>query len=143
MDYELEKKPAACVLRFEGDLSGQAEVELKRLFVRMRQEGDVRIAADMRKVSFMDSSVLGTLVWALKNFREAGGDLRLFGLHDFVQRLFDITGLNRPFACTARRARRSRALATPEPSGAGPSGGPGPRQSDRLSGAGAGNGLPL
>ena len=97
MDYVLEQKPGACILRFEGDLSGQAEVELKRVFVRMRQDGDVRIAADMRHVAFMDSNVLGTLVWALKNFREAGGDLRLFGLHDFVQRLFDITGLNQAF----------------------------------------------
>jgi anti-sigma B factor antagonist len=97
MDYVLEKLPAACVLRFEGDLSGQAEVELKRLFVRMRQDGDVRIAADLRNVAFMDSNVLGTLVWALKNFREVGGDLRLFGLRDFVQRLFDITGLNQAF----------------------------------------------
>lgn len=97
MDYELEQRPGACVLRFEGDLSGAADAELKRLFVRMRQDEDIRLAADMRKVSFMDSNVLGTFVWALKNFREAGGDLRLFGLHDFVERLFQITGLIHAF----------------------------------------------
>jgi anti-anti-sigma regulatory factor len=41
--------------------------------------------------------VLGTLVWGMKNLREAGGDFRMFGIHDFVQRLFTITQLDRAF----------------------------------------------
>lgn len=97
MEYELEPRPHCCVLRIEQDLSGTDDQELKRIFVRMRQSDDIKVALDMRKVGFMDSTVLGTLVWALKNLREAGGDLRLFGLKDFVKRLFDVTGLDNAF----------------------------------------------
>ena len=97
MDYELEQGANACLLRFKGDLSGAAETSLKTLFVSLRQDQGNRVAADMREVSFLDSSVLGVFVWALKNLREAGGDLRLFGLTGFVARVFDITGLDQAF----------------------------------------------
>lgn len=113
MDYELEQRPGAVVLRFEGDLSGNADTELKRLLVRMRQDEDIRIVADMRKVTFMDSTVLGTFVWALKNFREAGGDLRLFGLHDFVDRLFTITGLMSAFRTFPSESEALESFGTP------------------------------
>ena len=97
MDYELEERPGACILRVKEDMSGTADQELKRVFVRMRQNDDTNVVMDMREVAFMDSTVLGTLVWAMKNMREADGDLRLFGLRDFVARLFDITGLDQAF----------------------------------------------
>lgn len=109
MEYTLEQVGTACVVRFLGDLSGPADGEVKKLFVRMRDANDVRLVADMRQVEFLDSNVLGTLVWALKNMREAGGDLRLFGLRDFVERLFDITRLNQAFQIFASE---SEALAS-------------------------------
>ena len=64
---------------------------------RWRLKGKTRIAADMTKVSFLDSIILGTLVWGMKKMRDAGGDWRLFGLHAFVRRLFDITQLDKAF----------------------------------------------
>ena len=97
MEYELEQRPKACILRIQQDVSGTDDQELKRVFVRMRQNDDINVAVDMRQVGFMDSTVLGTFVWALKNMREAGGDLRMFGLKDFVARLFDVTGLDNAF----------------------------------------------
>ena len=33
----------------------------------------------------------------MKNLREGEGDWRMYGLHDFVRRLFDITQLDRAF----------------------------------------------
>ena len=97
MDYELEQRPKACLLRIQQDLSGSDDQELKRVFVRMSQNDDINVVVDMRKVGFMDSTVLGTFVWGMKNMREAGGDLRMFGLKDFVARLFEVTGLDNAF----------------------------------------------
>ncbi len=97
LNYFEEERPACLIVRFDGDIAGQDDKELRKMFVTLVGEGKLRVVADMSRVSFLDSIILGTLVWGMKNLREAGGDLRLFGLHSFVHRLFDITQLNRAF----------------------------------------------
>ena len=60
-------------------------------------ENKDQVAVDMTKVGFMDSTVIGVLVWGMKNLREVGGDYRLFGLTDAVAKLFAITRLDQAF----------------------------------------------
>lgn len=97
LNYLEEEHPSCLVVRFDGDIAGQDDKDLRKLFVTLVQGGQLRVVADMTNVSFLDSIILGTLVWGMKNLREAGGDFRMFGLHDFVRRLFDITQLDRAF----------------------------------------------
>jgi len=97
MGYVVEQRGETKVVRFDGDLSGSKEQELRRMFVELRQDDTPRVVADMTQVSFMDSAVLGTLVWGMKNLREAGGDFRMYGLQDFVRDIFAITQLNQAF----------------------------------------------
>jgi len=97
MEYLIESKGQATVLRFAGDLGGSDESDLKKMFIELRREGATKVAVDMTQVDFMDSTVIGLFVWGMKNLREAGGDLRMFGLHAFVHRLFDITQRDRAF----------------------------------------------
>ena len=97
LNYQEEDRPSCVVVRFDGDIAGQDDRELRKLFIRLANEGRHDVVADMGRVSFLDSIILGTLVWGMKNLREAGGDLRMFGLHAFVKRLFDITQLDRAF----------------------------------------------
>ena len=85
------------VLRFDGDLGAAAEHDLRKAFVELAKGGHLHAVADLRPVAFMDSTALGTLVWGLKNLRERGGDLRLFGLQGFVARLFELTTLDKAF----------------------------------------------
>ena len=87
---------AVILLVLAGGWTG-AWAELKRLFVDLATDGRVNAIGDMSKVSFLDSTVLGTLVWGMKNLREREGDFRMFGLHDFLRRLFEITQLDRAF----------------------------------------------
>jgi anti-sigma B factor antagonist len=110
MAYTIEQKVDTKVVRFDGDLSGSKEQELRRLFVELRKDESVpRVVADMTQVSFLDSAVLGTLVWGMKNLREAGGDFRMFGLQEFVKDIFAITQLNQAFRIYASE---SEALAS-------------------------------
>lgn len=97
LNYFEEERPNCLIVRFEGDIAGQDDKELRKMFVTLVGEGKHNVVADMSRVSFLDSIILGTLVWGMKNLRESGGDIRMFGLHAFVHRLFDITQLNRAF----------------------------------------------
>lgn len=97
LNYFEEERPNCLIVRFDGDIAGQDEKELRKLFVKVVGQGKKNVVADMSRVSFLDSIILGTLVWGMKNLREGDGDLRMFGLHAFVNRLFDITQLDRAF----------------------------------------------
>lgn len=97
LDYTIEERGSAWLIRFEGDISGQDDQHLRDLFTQLVEGERVQAVADMSRVSFVDSTILGTLVWGMKSLREAGGDFRMYGLHDFVKRLFDITQLSQAF----------------------------------------------
>ena len=97
MIYSSEDRDSACIVKFDGDLSGNRDQELRRMFVELRRDEKSKVAADMSQVGYLDSAVLGTLVWGMKNLRETGGDFRMFGLQSFVLDVFQITRLDQAF----------------------------------------------
>ena len=52
------------------------------------------IVLDLTAVSFLDSTVLGTIVGLLRRVREAGGELRTVLPETTARRIFEITGLD-------------------------------------------------
>lgn len=56
--------------------------------------GNGRVVVDLRQVSFLDSTGLGTLVKCLKAATGAGGWLRLVVGSPKIRKIFDITGLD-------------------------------------------------
>ena len=97
MDYSIEDRGHASVIRFGGDLAGDDADALKRMFIDLRRAGTEKVAVDMRRVEFMDSTVIGLFVWGMKNLREDGCDFRLFHMTKPVAQLFEITQLDRAF----------------------------------------------
>ena len=97
MQYLIEALDSCSVLRLDGDLASHDEQDLKKMFIELRKEDATHVAADMSKVEFMDSTVIGLFVWGMKNLREVGGDFRLFGLTKPVMGIFEITYLDRAF----------------------------------------------
>lgn len=59
------------------------------------EQGHVRIAVDLTRVEFMDSSGLGALVSGLKSTRQAGGDLRIVSPSEQVSMVMRLTNLER------------------------------------------------
>jgi anti-sigma B factor antagonist len=60
-------------------------------------DGSHRIALDLTKVDFMDSSSLGVLVTCLKRARERDGRLVLVGVSGSPMKVLSLTGLDRVF----------------------------------------------
>lgn len=60
--------------------------------------GRIKLVLDLESIEYIDSAGLGEIVRAMKRAREAGGDLRLCGVHGQVGKIIEITGLNKAIA---------------------------------------------
>jgi anti-sigma B factor antagonist len=60
--------------------------------------GRIKLVLDLENIEYIDSAGLGEIVRAMKRAREAGGDLRLCGVHGQVGKIIEITGLNKAIA---------------------------------------------
>ena len=64
----------------------------------------VLVVLDLRAVSFLDSTVLGTIVGLLKRVRERDGELRVVLPETAARRIFELTGLDRSLDVRPNRA---------------------------------------
>jgi anti-sigma B factor antagonist len=88
------------MIRPEGPMKAEDQNQFKKVMVDLSAKGQVKVALDMSKVTFIDSSCLGILIWSMKNLRQRGGDLKMFGLADYVMEVFRITRLESCFTVT-------------------------------------------
>ena len=65
--------------------------------------GRVKLVLDLESIEYIDSAGLGEIVRAMKRAREAGGDLRLCGVHGQVGKIIEITGLHKAIAVYSTR----------------------------------------
>jgi len=97
MNIETEGKGNCDIVRLDGQLTMGQEDEFKKALSELAASNSVQLVIDLSKVDFMDSAGLGMLIWALKNFRQRDGDVRVFGLQGMVQGLFEITNMDQSF----------------------------------------------
>lgn len=57
-------------------------------------QAEPRVVVDLSRVTFMDSTALGTLVAAVKKVKARGGTLSVVGASDRIANLFHITKLD-------------------------------------------------
>ena len=86
------------VLQVEGQLIVGNRQELKQKVLDALEGGTRRFVIDFTKTGYIDSSGLGVLVSLSKKVREQGGELRLAGLNEDLQTLFELTKLDTLFA---------------------------------------------
>ncbi|HEY9735382.1 MAG TPA: STAS domain-containing protein [Trichocoleus sp.] len=67
-------------------------------------EGYRTILIDLKNITFIDSSGLGSLVMVLKKVRAADCKMYICSINDQVRMLFDLTGMDRVFDMVANRA---------------------------------------
>lgn len=83
------------------DLEGEVDVytaPVLRQAIMDRVEGGVKhLLIDLTRVEYLDSTGLGILIGGVKRLKEQGGSLRLVGPSARIQRIFEITGLNKIF----------------------------------------------
>ncbi|MBD2257287.1 STAS domain-containing protein [Pseudanabaena sp. FACHB-2040] len=83
--------------------STHAEAFRKAVDEALSEEYEI-ILIDLEKVSFIDSSGLGSLVMVLKKVRAAERKMYICSINDQVRMLFDLTGMDRVFEVFADRA---------------------------------------
>jgi anti-sigma B factor antagonist len=99
VDFVVQSRPEGkrLVLEVEGEVDMFTAPKLRERLVQVVEEGNYDIIVDLEKVSFMDSTGLGTLVGGLKRVKEHEGTLALVCSNRPVLRVLTITGLNNVF----------------------------------------------
>jgi anti-sigma B factor antagonist len=98
------------VLSLAGELDLTTAPRLREQVVRTVVDGQPRVVLDLQSVEFVDSTGLGVLVGLLKRTRSQGGDLRLVSTRSAMQKLLELTALDRalPLAATVDEATAHR-----------------------------------
>lgn len=86
------------VLRVGGEVDVYSAPELRERVIQLVADGIRHIVADLREVTFLDSTGLGALVGSLKRLREQDGSLKIVTRPGRIPTLFSVTGLDRVFA---------------------------------------------
>lgn len=98
MTFTLSKQgTGAVVVGVEGQLIVGNRQELKQKVLDALDSGTRKFVVDFGKTGYIDSSGLGVLVSLSKKIREQGGELRLAGLNEDLQTLFELTKLDTLF----------------------------------------------
>lgn len=85
------------VLRVAGEVDVYTAPRLRERMIHLVDNGALYVIADLREVTFLDSTGLGVLVGSLKRLRARQGSLTLVIGADRILRIFWITGLHHVF----------------------------------------------
>jgi anti-sigma B factor antagonist len=92
---DVEREPGRVLVRPVGELDLATVPSLERELSRLRDSGASGVVLDLRGLTFMDSTGLSlTLRWSLEASRD-GFDFSLVRGRGAIQRLFDLTGMDR------------------------------------------------
>jgi anti-sigma B factor antagonist len=94
LQIEQRENEGIVILDMKGPLTlGQGDLELRDRLASLHESGKVNIILDMKEVSRIDSTGLGTLVFGLARLCRAGGRLALLNLNRTHLKLFLLTRL--------------------------------------------------
>jgi len=104
MSFTIQNEDGVTIVSVEGELIVGNRQKLKDAVLSRLADGDDRFLVDFSETSYIDSSGLGVLVSLSKQIREQGGQLRLAGLTEDLQTLFELTKLDTLFQIMESRA---------------------------------------
>ena len=99
------------LIELGGEIDLYTAPEFKERLVQVIEDGKKQVVVDLAKATFIDSTTLGVLVGGVKRLRPAGGSLALVCTDQNIQKIFEITGLDRVFPIHDSREDALSALA--------------------------------
>jgi anti-sigma B factor antagonist len=91
---DVAERGTVTVVTLAGDIDLHTAPELRKELEELREgSGPQAVVLDLSEVSFLDSSALGALVTAQREFVAAGGGLRMACPQPHAQKVFRITRL--------------------------------------------------
>lgn len=97
LKLETERSGDVLRIRLEGELDMSVAVQLREALHAELESSPSSVVIDLSGVPFIDSSIIATLVDALKIVRNQGGDLRVENVQPAVKNTFEITRLASSF----------------------------------------------
>lgn len=112
---QVQEEAGVQVLVLEGEMvTGEPENQLKRQLELARLHGS-RVIVDLSAVPYIDSSVLGQLVYGHSQLKKMGGGLRLVGPSKRIRDLLSLTRLITVFEIFEDRPSALRGWTNPNP----------------------------
>lgn len=93
----IDKKHDVAIVKLTGSLDVSLQKKFKDKLIEVAETEELDIVLDFEKVTFIDSSCLGSLVSFAKSLRERNGDIKLANPSPDVRSIFQITRLDRVF----------------------------------------------
>ena len=91
------------VLDIQGHLDTNTSPEAETAINALIDAGTSKILIDFGALEYISSAGLRVLLATAKKLKAAGGDLKICGLNDTVQEVFDISGFSSILAVSANR----------------------------------------
>ena len=85
------------VLKIEGKLNTRSSPDAEKQLARLIESGEKRILINLEKLDYISSSGLRVLLATAKKLNSSGGELRICGVKDFVEEIFQISGFSTIF----------------------------------------------
>ncbi len=80
------------VIRIEGKLDTQSSPDVQTQLAQLIDQGATKLVVNFEKLDYISSTGLNVLLKAAKQLKGNSGELRICGLNEFVQQVFDISG---------------------------------------------------
>ena len=93
---EVDDDTVTCV-RVMGELDVSTAPQLRECLHQLYLSGQRRVVLDLAELDFIDSTGIGVMVGALKRFRDDDGDVALRSPNRLVQKVLELTCLDRVF----------------------------------------------
>jgi anti-anti-sigma factor len=94
MEIEAVQKAEVAVVSVQGSVDALTARQLTDFLQEKIDAGQVKVIIDLSGVEFMSSAGLRTVLIALKETRNKGGDLRLAGAQPGVEKVLKMSGFN-------------------------------------------------
>lgn len=86
------------VIEPKGELTGGEETdELRSEVEKLAGSGNKKLVIDLGRVTYLNSTAIGTLIWAHTHYAKNGGEVKLANLHKGIENIFVITKLTLVF----------------------------------------------
>ena len=104
MSFSMSRVDDVTVVEVRGELTVSNRAEFKAAVLDRMEDGETKFLFDFEEAGYIDSSGLGVLVSLSKKIRERNGELRLAGLNEDLQTLFELTRLDTLFQISDSRS---------------------------------------
>ncbi len=94
MNVTTQEIDSVTVVRVEGNLDTNTSPEAQEHFDGLLDKGASKILVDCQKVEYVSSAGLRVLLATMKRLSTSEGSLRICGLNETIQEVFDISGFS-------------------------------------------------